>query len=756
MAGELTGVRGASRGRRLAVIAVIMLVWLAIFLVGGRAFSQLNDLGTNDRVQFLPASAESTSVQEQQSRFRAEGFSYAVAVFTFDAPLDDHAAPLMERAIQRIEPIAGVALFRATPVIVSKDRLAAELVIPVDADSELDQAVHSLREGLDEAVPGATAVYITGGAGFAADIISAFAGIDGLLLLVALGAVLVILIVVYRSPLLPLIVLATSMSALCGAVLVVAGLARSGAILLAGQTQGILLILVIGATTNYALLYISRYAEALTRHRSRWSATWDALERSWQPILASGLTVIAALMVLLGSRLDSNRTLGPIASIGIAFALLASFTLLPALLCSAGRVAFWPRKLTARPSDAILSGTGVWSRLARLVRRRHRAVWVVTSLVLAVMALGVTQLKAEGSPSSEYVTGQSQAREGLAALAAHYPAGAGTPAVVIVDVDRLLEAVVAVQEVDGVDHVRIATLGGPAPITAGGVRPFAAGSGVAPAPLVLEDRVLLEATLTSAADTPEAEQTVKRLRVALDEVGTDVLVGGQTAIDVDANAAAITDRTLIIPAVLLAIALILMLLLRSVVAPLIVIGSVALSFAAALGVSAVVFNAVLGFSGADPTVPLFAFVFLIALGVDYNIFLMTRAREETMRHGPREGVLRALVLTGGVITSAGIVLAATFAALGVLPLLFLVQIAFIVAFGVLLDTFVVRTLLVPALAYELGSRVWWPGRIGRAWAEETAEGATLRMPSEHLKNASGWSNPADQPEKHLMSGSTRE
>jgi RND superfamily putative drug exporter len=390
------------------------------------------------------------------------------------------------------------------------------------------------------------------------------------------------------------------------------------------------------------------------------------------------------------------------------------------------------------------------------VRRRHRTVWVVTSLVLAVMALGVTQLKAEGSPSSEYVMGQSQARGGLAALAAHYPAGAGTPAVVIVDVDRLLEAVAAVQEVDGVDHVRVATLGGPAPITADGVRPFAAGSGVAPAPLVIDDRVLLEATLSSAADTPEAEQTVRDLRVALDEVGTDVLVGGQTAVDVDANAAAIADRSLIIPAVLMAIGLILMLLLRSVVAPLLVIGSVALSFAAALGVAAMVFNTVFGFSGADPTVPLFAFVFLIALGVDYNIFLMTRAREETMRHGPREGVLRALVLTGGVITSAGIVLAATFAALGVLPLLFLAQIAFIVAFGVLLDTFVVRTLLVPALAYELGSRVWWPSRIGRAWAEETVEGSTLRMPSENPKNSSGWVNPADQPEKHLMSGSTKE
>jgi RND superfamily putative drug exporter len=329
------------------------------------------------------------------------------------------------------------------------------------------------------------------------------------------------------------------------------------------------------------------------------------------------------------------------------------------------------------------------------------------------MALGLTQLKAEGSPSSEYVMGHSQARDGLAVLAEHYPAGSGTPAVIVVEVDRSLAAVATILENDGVDHVRIATLGGPSPVTADGVQPFATGSGIALAPLVLDGDVLLETTLTDAADTPAAEQTVRELRAALDDVGPDVLVGGQTAIDVDANAAAIADRALIIPGVLIAITLILMLLLRSIVTPLLVIGTVALSFAAALGVSAIVFNSVFGFSGADPTVPLFAFVFLMALNVDYNIFLMTRAREEGLRHGARTGLLRALVVTGGVISSAGIVLAATFAALGVLPLLFLAQIAFIVALGVLLDTFVVRTLLLPALAYDLGPKTWWPGRLSR-------------------------------------------
>ena len=334
------------------------------------------------------------------------------------------------------------------------------------------------------------------------------------------------------------------------------------------------------------------------------------------------------------------------------------------------------------------------------------------------MALGLTQLRADGSPSSEYVLGESPARDGLEVIAEHYPAGAGTPATVVVGVEAMLEATERALEVTGVDSVRIATLSGPAPITPDGVQPFAEGAGIAPNPLVIDDRVLLEVTLASAADTPEAEATVREMRSALDDVSPEILVGGQTAIDVDGNAAATGDRTLIIPLVLLAVLLVLMLLLRAVVAPLLLIASVALSYAAALGFSAIVFNTLFGFSGADPTVPLFAFVFLIALGVDYNIFLMTRAREEGIQHGVRQGVLRGLVLTGGVITSAGVILAATFAALGVLPLLFLTQIAFIVAFGVLLDTFVVRTLLVPALAFDIGPTIWWPGALARSAERE--------------------------------------
>jgi len=714
----IEGDRSATRtgARRFILPAIAIVAWLAVLLVGGRMFSQLNDLSTNDRVQFLPRSAESTQVHRVQEAFSIEGVTYAVVVFEADRPIDRALQSRLERAVSRLDPIEGVHRHQSTPLIVADDELAAEMVVPITAAGEIDEAVAALQAGLDATVPEGVSVYLTGPAGFTADIIRAFAGIDGLLLLVALGAVLLILIVVYRSALLPLIVLATSLSALCGAILVVSALARADRILLAGQTQGILLILVVGATTNYALLYISRYREALREHESTWTATRQALGRSWQPILASGATVVVALLVLLLSQLDSNRTLGPIASIGIVFALLASFTLLPVLLLWAGRRAFWPRRVvpTAATGEEGLTDTrNLWARLARVIAARARIVWVLTALALVVLSLGLTQLRADGAPSSEYVMGDSPARTGLAVIAEHYPAGAGTPAIVVVDTPRMLDAVATLLAVPGVDSARIATLSGPAPITATGIKPFAAGAGIPPAPVVIDDQVMLEITLTDAADSAAAERTLRQMRDALDAVGTDVLVGGSTAVNVDSHDAATIDRTLIIPLVLVAVLLVLIVLLRALLAPLLLVATVALSFAAALGVSALVFTHVFGFTGADPTVPLFSFVFLIALGVDYNIFLVTRAREEAVRHGTRVGVLRALVLTGGVITSAGLVLAATFAALGVLPLLFMAQIAFIVAFGVLLDTFVVRTLLVPALLHDIGAAVWWPSRLAR-------------------------------------------
>lgn len=719
--------RRVPRWLRVLIPAVLLLAWVAAFAVGGASFGQMREVQTNDQTQFLPASAEATEVHRLEEGFRTGDEVPAIVVYA----VGDGGTELTGSQLEAIEAVrADVGEVpgsgETSPVVVSDDGRAAQFVVPVDPDAEggVDEVVAGVRAEVDaEPVPGTSAA-VTGPAGFTADLVAAFAGIDGLLLAVALAAVFLILVVVYRSLLLPFIVLFTSMSALCAAVFVVVALARAELILLSGQTQGILFILVIGAATDYALLYLARYREALSTRTGKWEATLAALRRSWEPIVASGGTVVVGLLILLASELNSNKALGPVAAIGIVAAVLAALTLLPALLLWAGRVAFWPRRVAPADATASLEASdapalpnrGVWAAVSRLVARRPRTVWIVSVLALAGMSLGLAQLDADGVPSSEFVLGHSEARDGQTLLAEHFPAGAGSPAVVVGPAAELQAMADVALDTEGVASVAVGAADAPAgaaPVTADGVGAFGPPGTPAPEPTVVDGNVLLQVTLDDAADSASAAQTVERLRSGLDEVSPDALVGGPTAVALDTNAAAIADRTLIIPLVLGAILVILMLLLRAVLAPLLLIASVVLSYAAALGVSAWVFDGVLGFPGADPTVPMYGFVFLVALGVDYNIFLMTRVREESLRFGTRQGILRGLQLTGGVITSAGLVLAATFAALGVLPILFLAQISFIVAFGVLLDTFLVRTLLVPALAYDVGRAIWWPSKLAR-------------------------------------------
>ncbi|WP_438855289.1 MMPL family transporter [Agromyces sp. M3QZ16-3] len=722
---------------RVLIPAVLILVWFALFGAGGAAFGGLSDVQQNDQASFLPASAEATEVNALQDGFRDSENVPAIVIVASDdgTELSDDQLEGIESLREDLVAVDGVVEDESSPVIPSDDGEAAQFVLSIAPSDEGEggprDTVDEMRSLLDDdGVEGTTAA-ITGPAGFTADLAAAFAGIDGLLLAVALLAVLVILVIVYRSPLLPIIVLFTSVTALTASVFTVVQLAKADLLLLSGQTQGILFILVIGAATDYALLYIARYREALAQHETKWDATWAALKGAWEPIAASAGTVIVGLLILLASELNSNKILGPVAAIGIAFALLAALTLLPALLLWAGRVAFWPRRIArvepaapdaehgrhAAPVDAEeASERGLWGAVGRLVSRRPRIVWILSTLLLAVMALGLVRLDADGVPSSEFVLGESQARDGQELVSEHFPGGSGTPAVIIGPEDSLQEMAETALDTPGVASVAVLSADSPAgsaPVTGDGIEAFGPPGTPAPDPTVVDGTVLLQATLDDPADSSEAEATVVDLRERLDEVGDDVLVGGPTAVALDTNEAAVADQRLIIPLVLLAILVILMLLLRAVVAPLILIASVVLSFAAALGVSALVFEFVFGFPGADPSVPLFGFVFLVALGVDYNIFLMTRVREEASRHGTREGILRGLRLTGGVITSAGLVLAATFAALGVLPILFLAQISFIVAFGVLLDTFLVRTLLVPAVSYDIGRAIWWPSRLSR-------------------------------------------
>ncbi|QEA30307.1 MMPL family transporter [Microbacterium sp. CBA3102] len=702
---------------RVFLPVALILVWLVGASLGGPLFGKVDEVSSNDQTTYLPESAQATEVQQLLGEFNDSDSIPAIAVFTSDDALTSSELDAISDAVADAPNVEGVG-DDVSPALPSEDGKAVQAFIPIESDAELADATAALGDELRGAVPDGIRVYITGPAGFSADLVAGFAGIDGLLLGVALLAVLIILVLVYRSFLLPLVVLSTSLFALCVALLVVWWLAKFEVLLLSGQTQGILFILVIGAATDYALLLVARFREELRVSQDKGVALLAAWKGSVEPIAASGGTVIAGLLCLLLSDLKSNSTLGPVAAIGIVFAMLSALTLLPSLLLLFGRAVFWPRRPHFEPevvaAEHGMRTTGLWARLAGVIKRRPRVIWIVTTLVLLAGAAGVTQLDANGVPQSELVLGASEARDGQVALGEHFPGGSGSPVYVVVDEDRLQDVADVLLANDGVDAVSVTAADSPsgsAPVTADGITAVGPPGTPAPEPTTVDGEVLLQGTLTDAADSEAAAATVRELRTELD--GTNALVGGVTATSIDTNDASIHDRNLIIPVILVVIMVILMLLLRSILAPVLLILTTVLSFGTAMGVSALVFNGVFDFSGADPAVPLFGFVFLVALGIDYNIFLMTRVREESKAHGTREGILRGLSITGGVITSAGLVLAATFAALSVIPILFLVQLSFIVAFGVLLDTFVVRSLLVPALTYDIGKAIWWPSKLWR-------------------------------------------
>jgi len=729
------------RWLRILLPAALILVWLTAASIGGPYFGRIDEVSSNDQTTYLPSSADATRVSALQKNFTDSDAIPAIVVFRTDdgAALTDEQRAGIQTQVDGLSTITGVA-DDISPAIPSEDEQAVEVFVPIDASGEVRDTVESMRSYLlrEGSVDGVTG-FVTGPAGFTADIGDAFAGIDGILLLTALGAVFLILFIVYRSPLLPFLVLGTSLFALTTSLLVVWWLAKAGVFTLNGQVQGILFILVIGAATDYSLLYVSRYKEALRTHEKRWDATWAALRVSLEPIVASGGTVIAGLLCLLLSDLNSNKALGPVSAVGVAFSVLASLTLLPALLLACGRASFWPLRPKYAAPDGVAARVdaeparhgfaehkaahgapkGFWARLESFIAWRPRTIWIVTTVVLLAAGTGVLQLQANGVPQSDLILGASEARDGQVALGEHFPGGSGSPALIVAPEADLGDVASTVLSTDGVTSLTVTSANSPsgsADVDSDGAlsAPGGAQTLIAVEPTVVEGQVLLQATLSAAADSDAAKDSVRALRSALADGSSGALVGGVTATAIDSDAAGVHDRNTIIPIVLVVILLILMLLLRSILAPVLLILSVVVSFAAALGVSALVFNHLFQFPGADPSVPLYGFVFLVALGIDYNIFLMTRVREESIAHGTRAGVLRGLTVTGGVITSAGIVLAATFSALGVIPVLFLAQIAFIVAFGVLLDTLLVRSLLVPALAYDLGRVVWWPSKLARA------------------------------------------
>ncbi|MGW1958084.1 MMPL family transporter [Streptomyces sp. NPDC001920] len=701
----------ARRARRLVPV-LLLIAWLGIGGALGPFAGRLGEVATNDQAAFLPRSAESTEVVEAQRAFRQKETLPAVVVWT-----DENGAAVTDRRDAAARALASLAnapavAGRISPAVPSEDGEALQGVIPLrpNLGEDLPGALESIRTTA-ESVPGTTVV-LAGPAASQADLSDAFAGIDGLLLTVALVTVLAILLLVYRSVLLPFLIILGAVFSLGLACAVVYALADRDVVRVDGQVQGILSILVIGAATDYALLLSARFREELARHDDRFAAARAALRQSWGAIVASGATVAAGLLALLLSDLTNNRALGPVGAIGIAAAVVGSLTFLPAALVLLGPAAYWPAKPPSAEGRA--GGSGVWRRVAALVDRAPRTVWAVSLAGLLACAAFAPTLTPRGVPLDETFVNDAPSVSAQRTLAEHFPGGSGNPTVVVADADRLDRVVTTARTTDGVaSAVAVSASGRP-----GGT------------PLIVDGRVRVDVTLRAAADSDAAKDTVERLRGALHAVpGADALVGGYTAQQYDTLRTAERDRTLIVPVVLAIILLILTVLLRSLLMPVLLVATVALNFLATLGISALVFTHVFGFTGTDPSVPLYGFVFLVALGVDYNIFLMSRVREETLRHGPRQGVLRGLVATGGVITSAGVVLAATFAALGVIPLAFLVQIAFIVAFGVLLDTLVVRSLLVPALARDFGRVAWWPSETGRAAATAGADHARGKRPS---------------------------
>lgn len=698
----------ASRHRivRWLVPVALLVVWLGIGGTLGPYAGKLGEVSTNDQAAFLPRSAESTKVAEAQKAFQRSGTVPAIVVWTgARGPLPAGAQAASTRALASLAGVPGV-VGTPSPALPAKDGEALSGVVQLRSDlgDALPDTLDRVR-GAADAVAGTTAE-IAGPAAGQADLKDAFAGIDGLLLGVALAAVLVILLLVYRSLLLPFLIIFSSVLALGLACAIVYVLADHDVVRVDGQVQGILSILVIGAATDYALLLTARFREELAGHGDRVAAAIAALRRSFGAITASAATVALGLLALLLSDLTNNRALGPVGAIGIVCAVLSTLTFLPAALVLCGRVAYWPAK--PRPVDAAAGGHGIWRRVAARVDRSPRKVWVSTLLVLVACAAFAPTLKSQGVPLDEIFVNDAPSVSAQATLGKHFPGGSGNPAVVVADAPRADEVTAAAEGTRGVASA--------APVAASG-RP---GGGP---PVVVDGRVRIDATLKDAADSDAAKATVQRLRTAVHAVpGAQALVGGYTAQQYDTQQTAARDRGIIVPVVLVIILVILMGLLRSVLIPVLLVATVGLNFLATLGVSSLVFKHAFGFSGADASVPLYGFVFLVALGVDYNIFLMSRVREEALVHGARQGVLRGLVSTGGVITSAGVVLAATFAALIVIPLAFLAQIAFIVAFGVLLDTLVVRSLLAPALVVDIGPRAWWPSAISRRAVQE--QGAT--------------------------------
>jgi RND superfamily putative drug exporter len=687
----------------------------------GPLFGKLSSVQENNNSSFLPKGAEATKASNVIATFSGkESFNFPTLVLfegkgdaaTF-AALNAHLANVGDLTLDGTS--AKISEFLAPGAIItvfpSQDGKAVLANVPLDGNSiskvlsndkpALPAIVKALRAYVGPiAKASGVTPYVTGPGGILGDLFDAFGTLDSSLLLTTLGVVALILIVVYRSPILWIIPLLSSLFALSTAGGIVYLLAKNNIIDVDGQSQGILSVLVIGAATDYALLLIARYREELHHHANRFDAMRSAYKGVWEPILASGSTVSISLLILLFSQLTNTAGLGPIGAIGIVCSMITILTLLPALLLIFGRWIFWPRRPLFDGDDHVMSGP--WSKVGRAIGNNPRKAWIISGSVLLIFAFASTTLKADGLGTVDSFTGNPESVVGQKLLVKHFPGGEGDPTQVVVAANKIAEVTAAVKNAPGVAAVTPLLDGVPMP-----GQPM-------PMVKVVNGRAILNLTLDKAPDSVDAGNDVPKIRELARSADPTALVGGTSAVYFDVRQANKHDNHTIIPIILLVITLILGLLLRSILSAVLLLATVVLSYFATLGVCALVFNHIFGFAGGDNSFPLFAFIFLVALGIDYNIFLMTRVREESQKIGTRAGVIKGVTVTGAVITSAGIVLAATFAVLGLLPLVPLAELGFAVAFGVLLDTIIVRSILVPALVHEIGPKVWWPSKLSKS------------------------------------------
>jgi RND superfamily putative drug exporter len=688
-------------------------VWFAITGIFGPLFGKLTSVQENNNSSFLPKGAEATLASDEIAKFSGkDSFNFPTLILfegkatpeTF-AAINAHMSTVGALTLDGTESKISdfLAPGQEISIFPSQDGKAILANVPLDGNAiakllpndkpVLPAVVEALREDIKPvAEANGLTHYVTGPGGLLGDLFGAFGTLDSSLLLTTLGVVALILIFVYRSPILWIIPLISALFALSTAGGIVYLLAKRDIIDVDGQSQGILSVLVIGAATDYALLLIARYREELHLHESRFDAMKAAYKGVWEPILASGSTVAISLLILLFSQLTNTAGLGPIGAIGIVCSMITILTLLPALLLVFGRWIFWPRRPLFDGDDHVMSG--MWSKVGNTIGKNPRKAWVISGSVLLIFAFASTTLKADGIGTVDTFTGNPESVVGQKLLENHFPGGQGDPTQIVVSQDKLDELAMRLSSAPGVTNV--APQMDPA-------NPSAVH--------IVGGKAILNVTLDKAPDSVEAGNDIPKIRQIAHATDATSLVGGTSAVYFDVRTANNRDNRTIIPIILFVITLILGLLLRSILSAVVLLGTVVLSYFATLGVCALVFNHVFGFAGGDNSFPLFAFIFLVALGIDYNIFLMTRVREESQKIGTRAGVIKGVTVTGAVITSAGIVLAATFAVLGLLPLVPLAELGFAVAFGVLLDTIIVRSILVPALVHEIGPKIWWPSKL---------------------------------------------